>query len=53
MGVRIKLNIRLLRTDSDSLESLLSSRKTKPLRLKDCINRSGHPLLEKADRHHQ
>lgn len=53
MGVRIKLNIRLLMTDSESLESLLLSRKAKPLRLTDCINRSGHPLLEKAERYHQ
>lgn len=49
----MKLNIGLLMTDSDSFESLLVPRETKPLRLKDCVNRSGHPLLGKADRHHQ
>lgn len=49
----MKLNIRLLMTVSDFLKSLLVSRKTKPLSLKDCINRSGHPFLGKADRHHQ
>jgi len=49
----MKLNIRVLMTGSDCLASLLVPRETKPPRLKDCINRSGHPLLGKANRYHQ